>query len=103
MLSFVALLIFIWSQRTGLFDRSSKGAEVIFAPGEIGRIEEPAAARAAQARLQDAELAAVLTHIRSQWGNGAAPVGADTVVPVRKEIAVRTAPFKGDAKLAPLK
>ena len=42
-LSFGALLVFIWSQRTGLFDRSSKGAEVIFAPGEIGRIEEPAA------------------------------------------------------------
>ena len=51
-LSFVALLVFIWSQRTGLFDRRSKGAEVIFAPGEIGRIEEPAAARAAQGRLQ---------------------------------------------------
>ena len=38
-LSFVALLVFTWSQRTGLFDRRSKGAEVIFAPGEIGRIE----------------------------------------------------------------
>ena len=48
-LSFVALLAFIWSQRTGLFDRSSKGAEVIFASGEIGRIEEPAAAPAARA------------------------------------------------------
>ncbi|MDP1649262.1 MAG: GreA/GreB family elongation factor [Rubrivivax sp.] len=73
---------------------------MIFAPGEIGRIEEPAAARAAQARLQDAELAAVLTRIRSQRGNGAAPVGADTVVSVRKEIAARTEPFKGDDKLA---
>ena len=31
-LSFVALLTFIWSQRKGLFDRSSRGAEVIFAP-----------------------------------------------------------------------
>ncbi|MBE0550077.1 MAG: hypothetical protein IH627_20945 [Rubrivivax sp.] len=63
----------------------------------------PAAARAAQARLQDAELAAAPTHIRSQWGNGAAPVGADTVASVRKEIAARTEPFKGDAKLVPLK
>ncbi len=52
-LSFVALLVFIWSQRTGLFDRHSKGAEVIFAPGEIGRIEEPAAAPAAQGQLQE--------------------------------------------------
>lgn len=53
-LSFVALLVFIWSQRTGLFDRSSKGAEVIFASGEIGRIEEPAAAASAQGSLQGA-------------------------------------------------
>lgn len=51
-LSFVALLVFIWSQRTGLFDRSSKGAEVIFASGEIGRIEEPAATAAEQGALQ---------------------------------------------------
>ncbi len=53
-LSFVALLVFIVSQQKGLFDRRSKGAEVIFAPGEIGRIEEPAAARAAQHSLQGA-------------------------------------------------
>ncbi|HQX58818.1 MAG TPA: cbb3-type cytochrome c oxidase subunit I [Burkholderiaceae bacterium] len=51
-LSFVALLVFIWSQRTGLFDRSSKGAEVIFAPDEIGRIEEPAATSAGRRALQ---------------------------------------------------
>jgi cytochrome c oxidase cbb3-type subunit 1 len=51
-LSFVALLVFIWSQRTGLFDRSSRGAEVIFAPGEIGRIEEPAATAAGRGALQ---------------------------------------------------
>ena len=57
-LSFVALIVFIWSQRKGLFDRSSKGAEVIFAPGEIGHIEEPAGDRAAQARLQGAMNAA---------------------------------------------
>ncbi|MEO7853332.1 MAG: cbb3-type cytochrome c oxidase subunit I [Rubrivivax sp.] len=51
-LSFVALLVFIWSQRKGLFDRSSRGAEVIFAPDEIGRIEEPAATGAARSSLQ---------------------------------------------------
>lgn len=53
-LSFVALLAFVWSQRTGLFDRSSRGAEVIFAPREIGRIEEPAATAAEQGSLQQA-------------------------------------------------
>lgn len=51
-LSVVALLVFVWSQRRGLFDRTSKGAEIIFARGEIGRIEEPAAAPAAHAGLQ---------------------------------------------------
>ncbi|PKO40203.1 MAG: cytochrome C oxidase Cbb3 [Betaproteobacteria bacterium HGW-Betaproteobacteria-3] len=55
------------------------------------------------AQLQDAELAAVLTHIRSQWGNRAASVTADTVATVRKETAARTEPFKGDAELMPLK
>ncbi|HSI58318.1 MAG TPA: cbb3-type cytochrome c oxidase subunit I [Ideonella sp.] len=51
-LSVVALFVFIWSQRRQLFDRSPRGAEVIFAPGEIGRIEEPAANAQAQAALQ---------------------------------------------------
>lgn len=55
------------------------------------------------AQLQDAELAAVLTHVRSQWGNSAAPVTADTVATVRKETAARTEPFKGDVELIPLK
>ncbi|QDL36330.1 cbb3-type cytochrome c oxidase subunit I [Rhodoferax sediminis] len=53
-ISFVALVIFIWSQRIGLFDRSSTGAEVIFAPGEIGRIEEPAGTASSQQALQGA-------------------------------------------------
>ncbi len=51
-LSFVALLLFIWSQRRGLFDRSSRGAEIIFAPDEIGRVEEPAATGVARGALQ---------------------------------------------------
>lgn len=55
------------------------------------------------AQLQDAELAAVLTHVRRQWGNSAAPVGAETVATVRKETAARTEPYKGDAELMPLK
>ncbi|MBX3607234.1 MAG: cbb3-type cytochrome c oxidase subunit I [Piscinibacter sp.] len=53
-LSLVALLAFIWSQRRGLFDRSPKAAEVIFAPGELGRVDEPAAAADARGALQSA-------------------------------------------------
>ena len=53
-LSFVALLVFIWSQSQGLFDRRASGAEIIFAPGEIGHIEEPAVSRQQQGQLQSA-------------------------------------------------
>ena len=55
------------------------------------------------AQLGDAELAALLTHIRSQWGNTAAPVTAEAVAAARQETAARTTPFKGDAELAALK
>ncbi len=55
------------------------------------------------AQLNDAELAAVLTHIRSAWGNSAAPVDAATVAAVRKDTAARSEPYKGDADLLPMK
>lgn len=54
------------------------------------------------AQLPDAELAAVLTHIRQQWGNGAAPVSADEVAAVRQHTASRNAPYAGEAELRAL-
>jgi cytochrome c oxidase cbb3-type subunit 1 len=51
-LSVVALMTFIWSQRSGLLDASPKAAEVIFAPGEIGVIEDPAGTDASRRALQ---------------------------------------------------
>lgn len=54
-------------------------------------------------QLQDAELAAVLTHIRSQWGNAGTPVKGDVVAEIRESSAARKQPFKGDAELAPMK
>ncbi|MEP7295325.1 MAG: cbb3-type cytochrome c oxidase subunit I [Burkholderiales bacterium] len=51
-LSVVALMVFIWSQRAGLFERGSEGAKVIFATGEVGSVEEPSASSEAQASLQ---------------------------------------------------
>jgi cytochrome c oxidase cbb3-type subunit 1 len=51
-LSVVALLFFIWSQRAGLFERNTEGAAVIFASGEIGTVEDPSASLGAQAQLQ---------------------------------------------------
>ncbi|HSN31129.1 MAG TPA: cytochrome c [Ideonella sp.] len=55
------------------------------------------------AQLQDAEIAAVLTHVRSHWGNAAAAVSVETVAAARQATAARSAPFKGDAELAALK
>ncbi len=54
-------------------------------------------------QLNDAEIAAVLSHIRSQWGNSAAPVPADMVAQVRAATKDKTAPFDGDKELGPLK
>jgi mono/diheme cytochrome c family protein len=53
-------------------------------------------------QLSDGEIAALLTHVRSQWGNQAAPVAAQGVAAVRKATAARSAPFNGEAELASL-
>ncbi|MBB1634431.1 cytochrome c [Cupriavidus sp. UME77] len=50
-------------------------------------------------QLSDAEIAAVLTHARSQWGNSSPPVTEETVKAARAETAAMTAPFDGDAAL----
>lgn len=55
------------------------------------------------AQLPDAELAAVLTHVRRQWGNAAPAVSADMVATARRQHTARTTPFNGDAELAALK
>lgn len=43
--------------------------------------------------LSDAQVAAVLTFVRRQWGNGAPAVGPDTVAQVRAATAGRTRPW----------
>ena len=54
-------------------------------------------------QLPDAEIAAVLTHIRSTWGNQADAVTADTIGQVRQDTAAQGGPYDGDAGLAALK
>ena len=54
-------------------------------------------------QLGDAEIAAVATYLRSQWGHKASPVGAEVVAKARSETASRTAPWNGDAELAAIK
>lgn len=52
--------------------------------------------------LGDAEIAAVLTHIRSTWGNAASPIDAAAVAAARARLADRKQPFSGGAELAAL-
>jgi len=54
-------------------------------------------------QLSDAEIAALASHLRSQWGNSAPPLTADIVAKARAETAARAEPWKGDADLAALK
>ena len=53
-LSVIALMVFIWSQRSGILERGTEDAKVIFATGEVGVVEEPSASAQAQQSLQAA-------------------------------------------------
>ncbi len=55
------------------------------------------------ARLNDAELAAVASHVRGAWSNKAAPVEADLFESERKAGAARSVPFAGEAELDALR
>lgn len=50
-------------------------------------------------QLSDEQIAAVLTHVRSQWGNAAAAVSAETVAQTRAAHRQRDVPFEGDGDL----
>ncbi len=52
--------------------------------------------------LTDAEIAAVLTHIRNQWGNKADAVTEETVKKVREATKSHTGPWNGDEDLSKL-
>ena len=51
--------------------------------------------------LSDDELAAVLTYIRSEWGNAAAPIMADTIKSQRELTKARTEPYSGGTSIKP--
>jgi mono/diheme cytochrome c family protein len=54
-------------------------------------------------QLDDASIAAVASHIRSQWGNAAPAIEAAAVAAARSASASRTTPWNGDAELASIK
>ena len=49
--------------------------------------------------LGDDELAAVMSYIRSDWGNQAPPIKVDTVKAEREATKARSEPYKGGAEL----
>ncbi len=54
------------------------------------------------AKLSDAEIAALVTHVRSSFGNAASATDAKTVAQVREATQDQQAPWKGDEDLGPL-
>jgi cytochrome c oxidase cbb3-type subunit 1 len=58
LLSIMGLFIFIWSMRQGLLVENPRAAAVIFAPGEIGQVDDPALSGAGHQSLQAAAGAA---------------------------------------------
>lgn len=54
------------------------------------------------ATLKDGDIAAVLTYVRSQWGNKGAPISAAKVASIRAATASRTTPWTA-AELAAVK
>ena len=54
LMSIAALFLFIWSMAKGLFGDGSAAATEIFAPGELGTVEDPAATAAQKGGLQHA-------------------------------------------------
>jgi cbb3-type cytochrome c oxidase subunit III len=53
-------------------------------------------------QLSDAEIAAVITYVRGQWGNNAGPVDAALVSTQRATTAARGDPWHGDSDLTNL-
>jgi mono/diheme cytochrome c family protein len=51
--------------------------------------------------LGDDEIAAVLTYIRSDWGNAAPPVKAETIKSQRELTKARTEPYAGGSAIKP--
>ncbi len=54
LLSIIGLFVFIWSMRKGLLMENPRAASVIFAKGEIGKVDDPALKAGERAELQAA-------------------------------------------------
>jgi hypothetical protein len=52
-------------------------------------------------QLSDAEIAAVITHVRQSWDNDASEVTKEEVATVREQTDGRTAPWQADELMQP--
>ncbi|MEO8155297.1 MAG: hypothetical protein ABI605_19695 [Rhizobacter sp.] len=101
-LSIIGLFVFVWSLRQGLLVENPVASSVIFAPGEISVAGQTYnGAMPAFGQLGDAELSAVLSHVRGTWSNKSAAIKADLITAERKA-SDRTTPFAGGEQLKAL-
>lgn len=77
LLSIAALFVFIWSLSNGLFGDGTAAATEIFAPNELGRVEDPAATAAQRGGLQEAMAPGDEAALRMSAGDAEARSRAD--------------------------
>jgi cytochrome c oxidase cbb3-type subunit 1 len=59
LISVLGLFVFIWAQSKGLLTAGPRAAEVIFAPNEVGTIEDPSGSDTSRLALQSTRDAAL--------------------------------------------
>jgi hypothetical protein len=75
-------------------------AGVIHVKGNVYNNNMPAWGDGAPVPLKDDQIAAILTYIRSDWGNSASPIQSDEVAAKRKALASMTTPWTEAGLLA---
>jgi hypothetical protein len=75
-------------------------AGVIHVKGNVYNNNMPAWGDGAPVPLKDDQIAAILTYIRSEWGNSATPIQTDEVAAKRKALASITTPWSEAGLLA---
>jgi hypothetical protein len=75
-------------------------AGVIHVKGNVYNNNMPAWGDGAPVPLKDDQIAAILTYIRSDWGNSASPIQTDEVAAKRKALASMTTPWTEAGLLA---
>jgi hypothetical protein len=68
--------------------------------GNLYNNNMPAWGDGAPVPLKDEQISAILTYIRSDWGNNASPITTDEVAAKRKELAAMTNPWNEAGLLA---